>query len=163
MNLYQITENHRGLMLLAEDPEADQQMIADTLESLEGILEDKFLSIAAVRRNLSAGIDALKDEEDRLANKRRLLQVNRGRLESYLEKQMREMGLQELKAGIHEVKFGKCPPSVEIEDAANIPDTYMVPQDPQINKRAILDDYRATNIIPPGVRIVNDKESLRWK
>ena len=41
MTLYELTNELQELLALAEDPEMDPQMIADTLEGLEGEIELK--------------------------------------------------------------------------------------------------------------------------
>lgn len=52
--LYELTADFQNLLMLAEDPDTDPQAFADTLEGIEGELEDKADNYARVIRNLEA-------------------------------------------------------------------------------------------------------------
>ena len=39
MTLYELTDNFKSLLLMAEDPDADPNAIADTMEAINGELE----------------------------------------------------------------------------------------------------------------------------
>ena len=73
MNLYEITGDYLSLMDMMQDSDADEQILADTLEGIEGEFEEKADAYAKIIRNLTAYIDAIKTEEERLSAKRKSL------------------------------------------------------------------------------------------
>ena len=40
-SIYELTEDYMNLLAMAEDPDIDEQAFMDTLEGIEGALEDK--------------------------------------------------------------------------------------------------------------------------
>ena len=71
-NLYQLTNNYETVhdMLMQED--CDEQMILDTLESIEGEIEDKADNYAKIIAELEAKANARKNEAKRLTESARI-------------------------------------------------------------------------------------------
>ena len=69
--LYELTEQYQQLLQLLEDPDEDPRVIADTMEGIEGELEDKADGYGRIIRQLEAESASLKAEEERLARKRK--------------------------------------------------------------------------------------------
>ena len=63
MRLYELAEQWDAVFNMMEDGETDEQVIFDTLESIEGEIEDKADNYAKMIRNLQASVDVLKAEE----------------------------------------------------------------------------------------------------
>ena len=53
-NLYELTNNYETLLNMLYDEDADEEMILDTLESIEGEIEDKADGYAKIIRELEA-------------------------------------------------------------------------------------------------------------
>ena len=66
MKLYELTEQYDGVMNLLYDGETDEQTILDTLESIEGEIEDKADNYAKIIKTMTAEAEAIKSEEDRI-------------------------------------------------------------------------------------------------
>ena len=92
MNLFEIGQNYIYLLNLLQDEDIDQQMILDTLESLGGELEDKADNYAKIIKTLESEVTALKEEEARLATRRRNRENNISLLKENLEKVMKATG-----------------------------------------------------------------------
>ncbi len=82
-NLYQLTNNYEQVLNMLYDEDVDEQMILDTLEGIEGEIEDKADGYAKIIRELEAMRDARKEEMYRqqegarvLDNKIKLLKQN---------------------------------------------------------------------------------------
>ena len=71
MTLYELTDDYKALLQLAEDPDCDPEVLADTMEGLEGAIEEKAEGYAIVMKELEATEQKIKTEVDRL-NARRL-------------------------------------------------------------------------------------------
>lgn len=65
-NLYQLTNNYEQVLSMIYDEDVDEQMVLDTLESIEGEIEDKADGYAKIIKELEALRDARKAEAKRL-------------------------------------------------------------------------------------------------
>lgn len=82
-NLYQLTNNYETVLNMIYDEDVDEQMILDTLEAIEGEIEDKADGYAKIIRELESKANARKEEAKRLTesaksfeNKTKLLKQN---------------------------------------------------------------------------------------
>lgn len=67
-NLYQLTNNYETVLNMLYEEDVDEQMILDTLESIEGEIEDKADNYAKIIKELEAKRDARKAESKRLSD-----------------------------------------------------------------------------------------------
>lgn len=146
MKLYELTGSYLKVLEMAE--EIDQEVLSDTLSSIQEAIEDKAENIAKLIKNISADIDALKAEERRLSDRRKALEGKVLCLKRYLIEQMEVAGINKVKRPTITVSIQNNPPSVEISDEKIIPSEFMVPQDPKIDKRSILERLKNGNTVP---------------
>jgi replicative superfamily II helicase len=158
MKLYELAQNYAQLMEMAEEMESDA--LVDTLEALQDAIEDKVENIAKLIKNLEADAKIIKEEEQRLADRRRSIESKVARLKEYLQEQLEVAGLQKVKRATITVAIQNNPPSVEIADEKLIPSEFMIPQNPKIDKQAILERLKNGEMVPgcslkqtKGVRI----------
>ena len=117
--LYELTQDFDTVLnMLYTD--VDEQTIFDTLESIEGEIEDKADGYAKVIKNIEADIEALKTEEKRLNERKKTLENKIKSMKYSLENAMRITGRTKFKTALFSFGIQKNPPSVEItdEDAA---------------------------------------------
>ena len=145
MTLYELTEEYEQLLELAEDPETDPEAIADTLEALGGELEGKADGYAKVIRQLNADADGLDAEIKRLQVRKKAIEGNTDRLKRTLEESMRATGKTKFKTNLFSFGIQKNPPSVKVDEGhlERIPLEYLIPQDPKIDKKRILQELKA--------------------
>lgn len=160
MTLFELTAEYKYILELAEDPEADPDIISTHLEEITLDIKDKADNIAHVLTQLSGDIETIKKEEERLYRVRTRLTGNMERLKVYLENSMRETGMVKFKTAYHSFRIQKNPQSVRILEGETIPEKYLIPQPPKVDKRAILADMKAGEELPfaelyqtEGVRI----------
>src|SRR5699024_1438734 len=108
---YDLTDNFQKVQSLIED---GGEGLQDTLESIELAIEDKLENIGKVIRNLEAEAKAFKEEEQRLADRRRSIENNIKHLKQYAENSMIVTGDKKIKAGLFTFSIQKNPPSVQI-------------------------------------------------
>lgn len=140
MTLYDITEDYLRLLELAEDPEVDQEVIADTLEAIEGELEVKAENAARVIRQLEADADALKKEADRFTKRQKAAENSIKRLKSLLQYSMEATGKVKFETEHFKFRIQKNPPALKLADDidfANIPAEYIKFAEPEIDKAAV--------------------------
>jgi uncharacterized protein YoxC len=156
MNLYELSAAYQQIQNMIED---GQEGLADTLESLNDAIEDKAVGYAKVMKNLEAQAKAIKDEETRLAERRKSLENSIKYLKESLEQTMFDVGMKRIKTELFNFNIQRNAPSVEVLNEKEIPAKYFIPQNPQIDKKAILQDLKEGLEIP-GVK-KKQSESLR--
>lgn len=144
-SIYELTEDYMNLLAMAEDPDIDEQAFMDTLEGIEGALEDKADGYAKVMKQLEANADGLDAEIKRLQERKSLMAKNVDRMKSTLQKMMETTGKKKFKTELFSFNIQNNPPSLvmDSEDIEVIPMEYLVPQDPKIDKTKIKADIKA--------------------
>lgn len=136
MQLYTLVNQYLQLSEMAE--ELDSQTFLDTLETIQDSIEEKCENIAKMVRNIEGDTNALKEEESRLASRRRTLESKVNSLKSYLQNQLEITGISKVKRPMFTISIQKNPPSVAIENEDIVPIEYQVQQAPKIDRKAIL-------------------------
>ena len=142
MTLYELTNDYMNLLELAEDPDIDEQAFIDTLEGIDGALEDKAEGYAKVIRTLEGDAAACDAESKRLRNKKQTIENNIKRMKTALQYAMEVTGKTKFKTPLFSFNIQKNGYSVSILDESKIPDKYLIPQEPQVDKRAIVADLK---------------------
>lgn len=160
MNLYELNENYNRLMMMLEDDE-ENVAIQDTLDSIDEAIEQKFENIEKWRRNLQVSIDGFKAEEERIKAKRQALEKRSACLKQYLQDFMFNTGRTKVNTDIFDFRIQKNPASVQVTELEKIPQEFLIPQDPKVDKTSIKAALK-NGIFIPGVEMVQT-EGLRVK
>ena len=140
MTLYELTGQWQQLLEWAEGGEVDEQTLTDTLESLEGEIEDKADGYAKVLQQLKADSEAIKAEVDRLTERKRTIESRILRLKESLMTAMQTTGKTKIQTQLFRFSIVKNPAAVVLDAGIGaIPDEYITQPAPQINKAAIKD------------------------
>lgn len=142
MTLYELTAEYLEVLLLAEDPDISEEVIADTLEDIGFNIEDKADGYAMVIAQLNADVTALKAEENRIATRRRTIENNIDRMKRYLTGAMVATGKTKFKTDLFSFNVQKNPPKVVIDDPSRIYDGFLIPQEPKIDTVAIRNELK---------------------
>lgn len=161
-NIYELTQDYLRLLEMAEDPELDPEVIADTFEGIEGELEIKAENYAKVMKNLEGDIAALKAEEERLAKKRKAIENNIKRMKGTLQEAMELTGKTKFKTELFSFGIQKNAPSVVIDaaDIRDIPEDYLKFKEPEVDKTAIKNAINA-GVNFEGLAHLEVSQSLR--
>ena len=136
MKLYELTEQWDAVFNMMEDGETDEQVVFDTLEAIEGEIEDKADNYAKIIRNLQASVDALKAEEDRLYQRRKSAENHIQRLKDTLQANLEFIGKTKFKTDLFSFsvsKNGGKQPIFITDNLDEIPGKYLIPQPPRVN------------------------------
>lgn len=140
MKLYELTEQWDAVFNMMEDGETDEQVIFDTLESIEGEIEDKADNYAKIIRNLQASVNVLKEEEERLYQRRKSTENHIQRLKDNLQANLEFIGKTKFKTDLFSFSVakngGKQPLSIT-DNLDEIPGKYLIPQPPKVNNDAV--------------------------
>lgn len=140
--LYELKSECIQLREMAGDPDISPEALRDTMEAINGELEDKADGYAKVIRELEAEEAGLDTEIKRLQARKSAVSGNKGRIKDALESAMRETGKLKFKTALFSFGIQKNPPSVAIL-SENIPLDYLVVPDPQPDKKRILAELKA--------------------
>jgi len=137
MTLYEMTEDYRALLEMAEDPDTDPEVIRDTMEGIEGAIEEKAEGYAIVMKELEASEMALKNEIDRLTARRLTISNNIRCMKLSLKDAMEATGKTKFKTTLFSFGIQKNPPSLVIDDETRVAHDFLIPQPPKVDTKAI--------------------------
>ena len=163
MTLYELTNDYMELLQMAEDPDIDEQAFLDTLEGIEGALEDKADNYAKCMRMLEADAKGIKAEEERLAKRRKTIENNIKRMKQSLQTMMELTGKTKFKTQLFSFNVQNNPTSVVMDesDVANIPERFLKYKDPEIDRKAIKDAIKAGDEDAMDIAHLEQSQSLR--
>lgn len=99
-NLYNLTADYKELLNLLYDPESNQQSIIDTLDAIEGAIEEKADGYAMVIKTIDADIAGIDAEIKRLQARKQVLDNRKGWLKSNLQESMQALGKTKFKTAL---------------------------------------------------------------
>lgn len=120
MRLYEIVDTYKALDELEDTDELKQ-----FLDTAEDALLEKVENIVYVIKQNEADMKMLREEEKRLAGKRKTLEKKNEFLIDYTYQSLNEVGMKKTKAGTFNLNIQKNPKSVNILDDALITDDYL--------------------------------------
>lgn len=158
-SLYAITDNYLEVMAMDVANEDDLAALNALLDEIGGRFEEKAKRVALYRQSLIVEAEAIKSEETRLYDRRKALERKGEGLKDYLATQMHMAGIPSIKTDLVTIAFQKNPPAVNIVNRSAILDIYLIPQEPQINKKMIAEILKSGMPVA-GAELVQG-ESLR--
>lgn len=137
--LYELTNQYQMLLEMMQDPDVDPDVLSDTMEGLDGEIEDKADAYAKVRLELVNYVAALKAEIARLTARVKSAENNIDRLTESLKNGMILTGKTKFRTDLFSFNIQKNPPKVVIDDQDLIPAYFFIPQPSKIDTAAIKD------------------------
>ena len=124
--LYDLTNEFKELLFLAETEDLDEQTLADTLESLGYELEDKADGYAKVIRELEGQALILKSEIDRLNNRKKTIESNIKQMKKSLQDAMKSSGKTKFKTDLFSFNIAKNGGKQALDIYDKVPKEYSV-------------------------------------
>lgn len=138
MKLYELTGMYLQLMNMMDDPDIDPDLIRDSMESLDGEIEDKADNIGMLIRNFEASYDAVDKEIKRLQKKKKSWERNIANLKDYLKRSMTAMDKENVRTDKFTFSIRQGSYSAVVDDEEKLPEEFKVPQPDKIR----LDDLK---------------------
>lgn len=162
--LYELSSEYARLMGELEFAETDEQReeIYAAIFAIDGDLADKADAYARIMRNKAGEAEMYKAEKQRFERLQRAAENAVERMKQRMYDSMRQTDTLEIPTPIGKWRRQLNNPSVEILDEAAVPAEFRIPQPDKIDKRAILDHYKATGELVDGVDIVRT-EGVRFR
>jgi len=91
-SLYELSEQYKEILYMLNDPEEDEQVILDSLESLDFDIEQKAENYGKIIRILESNAKAVKEEKERLLEREKHLENKIKWLKNNMKNCMYNMG-----------------------------------------------------------------------
>jgi len=122
MKLYEITDNYQ---LALTNIDQDDEAYHDTLEAIEGEIEEKSKNVAAYFLNLDSDIQQLKDAENKIKARRLIAEKQSKNLKDYLRFNMESCNIKKIECPEFKITLRKPSQIVEIEDPKLLNEEYI--------------------------------------
>lgn len=161
LSLYQIT----GMIPVIMEQEEITPELKEKLEKeLTELLQQKSQNIIGYTKNIELTIEAMKTEEKRISEQRKVLENKLDNFKQYVKECMEQNGINKIETGLGTISIANNPISVEIENEEEVPDEFKaVITTTKIDKTKIKDNFKETGEIPKGVKINTENTRLQIK
>ena len=161
LSLYQIT----GMIPVIMEQEEITPELKDQLEKeLTELLQQKSQNIIGYTKNIELTIEAMKTEEKRISEQRKVLENKLDNFKQYVKECMEQNGIEKIETGLGTISIAKNPISIEIEYEEEVPDEFKTTiTTTKIDKTKIKDNFKETGEIPDGVKINTENTRLQIK
>lgn len=123
-NLYQLTNDYETVLNMLYDEDADEQMILDTLEAIEGEIEDKANNYAKIIKELEAKQNARKEEAKRLTESAKVFENRVKALKSNLFNSMKKTGKTKFETDLFSFNIAKNGGKQTLTIDGEVPEEY---------------------------------------
>lgn len=157
MNLYDLTEQYRDLLELAQDGGEDVDYTA-MLVGMEGAISDKLDGYCKVIKTLEAEAEAIKNEAIRLSQRKTSLENQVTRLKEAMKTGMLSVGLDKHKSMLFTVSVTKPRQRVEVTNIDAVP-SELIRVKKEVDKTAAMDLLKSGEKLH-GVELVYGESGL---
>ncbi|MEG1870601.1 MAG: siphovirus Gp157 family protein [Peptostreptococcaceae bacterium] len=162
ISLYELSTDLVDLMDV-EDVEIAEEVKAQIIENIESMIEDKSGNIIAVVKNYEATINAIKEEEKRLATNRKTIESKVSKLRDYTQECLERIGKKKVETTLGTIGLRKNPVSLVIDNEELIPSIYKTSKEViSIDKNTIKDFIKKGHEVE-GCRLSEEGYSLTIK
>jgi trehalose-6-phosphatase len=156
-HLYDIADNYNAAFnAMAAIDDLPEDVMIDTLNAIEDEFKNKAIAVAGYFKNIDADIQAMKDAEKAIKQRRLAKEKHVEWMKGYLLRNMEETGITVIESPYFKISISNNPESVEVIDENLIPAEF-INWTSTVNKSAIKQAGGC-----PGVEIVRNK-SIRIK
>ena len=164
-SIYELNAEFSTLWQLMEDGTLEDEALIGAFECAKEDLADKLEGYCKLIKNLESDIDGLKAEETRLKARRQTMENTVKRAKEAMKTAMLTAGEKKIAAGSFTVNVQLNPPKLVLDEQylENIPEKYLIPQEPEINKKQMLEDLKADENLKEleGIAHIETSSSVR--
>lgn len=154
LSLYHLAGQYQEALTALGDLDLPPEVIADTLEGLQGELQEKATNVAAFVRNLEASAAAIREAEKQMAERRQAIEKRAARIREYLLTNMQASGISKIESPWFVLAVRDNPEAVAIEDEAALPAEYVLVKEVRSPDKAAIKDALKAGQDVPGCRLV---------
>jgi len=123
--LYEMAGRFLTVAELADDPNMPEDALTDTLEGIEGEIQDKAQALLQVCANMDGDIGAIDHEIKRLNERKTIISNRKQRLRDYLFDNMTATGIDKISCPLFNITLSKARPMVIVNHESLIPAKYI--------------------------------------
>ncbi len=123
-NLYELKNNYEEVLNMLYQDDIDEQMVLDTLESIEGDIEDKAENYAKIIKELESKQNARKEEAKRLTDSAKVFENRVKALKSNLFNVMKETGKTKFSTNLFSFNIAKNGGKQPLTIDGDVPEEY---------------------------------------
>ena len=154
--LFEIAALYRAQLEQLSDLDMPPEVVADTLEAIQGDMQDKLRAVIAYSMELDVLASGAKDAAKRMADRAKVLESRVDSMRAYALTHMQATGIGEVSTDEFAAKVAKKPASVNVTDSALIPAAYMRQPEPPpaAPDKAAISAALKTGASVPGCELV---------
>ena len=161
-NVYELKNTFNTLWNIIEDETADDEVILDAWNTAQEDFAEKLENCCKYLKNQESIIDGLKAEEQRIKAKRQALEIANTRLKALMTDAINASGEKKIACGSFTCAIQNNAPSLKLDvDTRYIPEKYLIPQEPTVNKTLLKDDIKNGVEGLDGIAHLETSASLR--
>lgn len=157
MNLYQLTGSYLQVLEMAD--QFDEEVLNDTLHSINESIEQKAENTAKLIKSIEAEAEAVGSEIKRLQEMKKAKLNKAKNIKEYLQSEMLKLEKRKIQTPYFNIRIQNNPPSVRVTDESLIGKKYFVEQEPKLDKRSLLKALKEGS--PVAGAELQQTESLR--
>lgn len=124
--LYKISDRYLEAIHFFEENDLDDESVHNTLEGIEGEIEEKGINIASYIGNIEASAAAIDSAIKQMQTRKKSIENKADSLRKYLKMNMERTGITEISCPYFQIKIKKYPASVILTDLTLIPDKFRI-------------------------------------
>ena len=163
--LYQIADIYLQDLEKLNDLDLPDEVVRDTLESIQGDLQEKCTNVAAYIRNTESLAEQIKQAEQAMAARRKALENRADRIRKYLLENMQRTGITKIESPWFKIELAKNPPSVVVDDEDTLkfahPEFVKVVTTESIDKAAVKEAIKAGQIVEGARLASSDRVTIK--
>lgn len=163
MKLYELSEQYLELQQLGEDGEIPPEVIADTLEAIEGELDQKAENLVMVVQHWDASIDAMKAHKKMIDARIKAFENRKANLIDYLRSNMERTEINKISCPLFTITLVKGREVVIVDDEDAIPDEYVETKITTAPRKNDIAKALKNGDEIPGAHLERSKSSVRIK
>ena len=161
-NVYELKNTFNTLWNIIEDETADDEVILDAWNTAQEDFAEKLENCCKYLKNQESIIDGLKAEEQRIKAKIQALENANARLKALMTDALNASGEKKIACGSFTCAIQNNAPSLKLDvDTRYIPEKYLIPQEPTVNKTLLKDDIKNGVEGLDGIAHLETSASLR--
>ena len=162
MKLYELSDAYRLVGRRIEDTEGDESgddiLFKAALDSIEDAIEGKAQAIIIMAKEWKLEAEGLKEEEERLAKRRKTLENRADGIRKYLLGQLLLAGIKKLKTKLFTVSVNPAKDSVIVDDVELLPPQFVrTKKEPE---KALIKAALEEGQVLAGVRLETGQPSM---
>ena len=163
-SLYELTAGLQALWDLMEEGTLEEEMLLDAFKNQEEEISIKLEGYCKFIKQMESDINGIDTEIKRLQNRKAVLKNTIKKSKNVMQMAMEAAGEKKVKGDLFTVAIQANPPAVVMDEQylENIPDKYLIPQEPKLDRKKIAEDIKAGEDLN-GIAHLEQTESLRIK